>query len=115
VLLVVSLGKRRQFRLATQFDVQLDETRTTNAQGSQINMIRDTVTSLLFALKIEIILLVVFLFGLRFGLRARLNFGWQKGIGFGLVLTMLVTFAAAAYSAYSNGLIRSKAYGGSYR
>ena len=71
-------------------------------------MARDTVMSLLFALKIEIVLLVVFLFSLRFGLRSKLSLGWQKGIGFGLVLIMLVTFATTFYLAYSNGLIQRK-------
>ena len=71
-------------------------------------MIRGTVMSLLFALKIEIILLVVFLLGLRFGLRSKLSISWQKGIGLGLVLAMLTTFSVAAYLAYSNGLIRGR-------
>ncbi len=71
-------------------------------------MIRGIVMSLLFALKIEIILLAVFQLGLRFGLRSKLSIGWQKDIGLGLVLAMLTTFAVAAYLAYSNGLIRGR-------
>ena len=72
-------------------------------------MIRETIISLLFALKIEVIALVAFMFGLRFGLRSKLSVGWQKGIGFGLIIAMLATFAVAMYLAYSNGLIRTKA------
>ena len=71
-------------------------------------MVRDTVMSLFFALKIEIVLLVAFLFSLRFGLRSKLSLGWQKGIGLGLVFIMLFTFATAFYLAYSNGLIQKK-------
>ena len=72
-------------------------------------MVRETVMSLLFALKVEIVLLVAFLFGLRFGLRSKLSLGWQKRIALFLILIMLVTFAAAMYLAYSNRLIQSKA------
>ena len=71
-------------------------------------MIRDTVISLFFALKIEIILLAAFMLGLRFGLRSKLSIGWQKSIGFGLVLAMLTTFGVATYLAYSNGLIKTQ-------
>lgn len=70
-------------------------------------MIRDTVSSLLFALKIEIILSVVFMFGLRFGFRSKVSVGWQKSIGLVLVLAMLSTFLFAMYLAYNNGLIQS--------
>lgn len=70
-------------------------------------MVSDTFSSLFFALRIEIILLVAFMFGLRFGLRSKISVGWQKGIGFVLIFAMLITFSFAMYFAYSNGLIRS--------
>ncbi|HQS99094.1 MAG TPA: hypothetical protein PL023_02240 [Thiobacillus sp.] len=67
-------------------------------------MDKETTLTLLSALRIEIIVLVVFVFGLRFGLRKVIPQKWLARILIGLIAITFTTFLVFTYTAYaSNG------------
>jgi hypothetical protein len=64
--------------------------------------VKDTFLILLRAMQIELIVFLVFFFGLR----SKFSRYWQIRISFGLIGLLIVTFVVAFYFAYSHGFIR---------
>lgn len=69
-------------------------------------MEKDKLLTLLFAMKIEFALILLFSVALGLGLRSRIGRHWQGRILIGLVTITAITFLLFTYAAYSNGMIR---------
>ncbi|MEQ1662146.1 MAG: hypothetical protein ABL877_05580 [Thiobacillus sp.] len=64
-------------------------------------MDKGTTLTLLSALRIEIIVMVIFVFGLRFGLRKVIPQKWLTRILVGLIAITFTTFLVFTYIAYA--------------
>lgn len=64
-------------------------------------MDKEALLTLLFALKIEFGLLLIFVLGLRFGLHARLGGFWKDRIAIGLLLLTALTLLLFIFVSYS--------------
>jgi hypothetical protein len=69
-------------------------------------MAKDTLLALLFAMKIEFGITLLFCVAYSLSLRIKISRHWLKRILIGWVAIMVITFLLFTYVAYSNGMIR---------
>ena len=69
-------------------------------------MAKDTLLALLFAMKIEFGIALLFSVAYSLGLRVKISRHWLKRILIGWVAITAITLLLFTYVAYSNGMIR---------
>jgi hypothetical protein len=69
-------------------------------------MVKDTLLALLFAMKIEFGMVLLFSVAYGLGFRIKISRHWLVRISIGWVAITTITFLIFTYVAYSNGMIR---------